>query len=681
MIPMEREKIDKLQAFDKSSDGFKRPIQAHGLEQFTIELIDSVDAIIILLDNQGRFVRANRFFQQLFAYDLESLSGKFAWDVLMPSLEMETAKKYFCPSARFKGKHQYKQTWLTSEAIPLTIAWSITKLSYSSKEYGDFLINGIDVSARDEVETRLEREHMLLQSLIDSIQDLIFYKDVNSVYLGCNRAFEAFSGRKMMDYQGDTDDSFYPPEIAKNFLDSDRTVVETGQDVTYENWTTDPTGEPILLETRKTPYRAPDGKILGVIGIGRDITRHRKAEEALLKANSEIEQLISSLSSILIGLSQTIHVTMWNSMADKILGIPASIASGKYLGDLSIQWEWNTVKKAIYRCEIENHSIFMDPIHFKRGDGREGFLGINVSPIHGQDKTISGFILLCADITERKLLESRLAQAQKLESIGSLAAGIAHEINTPIQYVGDNTLFLQSSFSDLLDLVAKFDQAVKAAETNQLHPEQINEIKGIRKKIDFDYLQEEIPLAIQQSLEGIQRVSEIVKAMKDFSHPGVKQKTSIDLNKAIENTVAVARNEWKYVSEVKMNLDPNLPLVLCHGGEINQVLLNILVNAAQAISEVIDKDGSQKGLIEITTRRDDDYVEVRIRDTGKGVPEEIGSRIFEPFFTTKEVGKGTGQGLAIAYDVVAIKHKGTLSYENNPNGGATFVIRLPLRID
>ncbi len=646
---------------------------------FSETLQDNVDAVILVLDIQGRFTRVNRYFQQLFGYNNEELLGKFAWEVLIRPNEMDGTKEAFCPVRRFKGKRQHKQIWLTNEGIQRTIAWSIICLAHPIIDGRSFLISGIDVSARDEVEALLEREHMLLQGLIDSVQDLIFYKDINGVYLGCNRAFEAFSGREMKDYQGETDASFYPVETAKGFLDTDHHVIETGQDLIYENWTSTPSGEPILLETRKTPYYGPDGKVLGVIGIGRDITHHRLAEDALKKTNSEIEQLISSLASILIGLTPTLHVTMWNSTAQRILGLPASFTTGKYLGELEIQWKWDEIKKAIYRCEIENRTIFMDPIRFKRGDGREGFLGINISPIRSQDETISGFILLCADITERKILESRLSQAQKLESIGSLAAGIAHEINTPIQYIGDNTLFLQSSFKDLLRLVNNFEQVVSALETNSLNSDQIAAVKYISKQLDLDYLRAEIPIAIQQTLEGIQRVSEIVMAMKDFSHPGVKRKTAIDLNKAIENTITVARNEWKYVSEIKTNLDPDLPLVLCHAGEINQVFLNILVNAAHAIGDVIGKDSSQKGLITISTTRDNDYIEVRISDTGKGIPDEVGNRIFELFFTTKDVGKGTGQGLAIAYDVVTVKHKGNLTYENNLDGGATFIIRLPIQ--
>ena len=261
---------------------------------FSETLQDNVDAVILVLDIQGRFTRVNRYFQQLFGYNNEELLGKFAWEVLIRPNEMDGTKEAFCPVRRFKGKRQHKQIWLTNEGIQRTIAWSIICLAHPIIDGRSFLISGIDVSAHDEVEALLEREHMLLQGLIDSVQDLIFYKDINGVYLGCNRAFEAFSGREMKDYQGETDASFYPVETAKGFLDTDHHVIETGQDLIYENWTSTPSGEPILLETRKTPYYGPDGKVLGVIGIGRDITHHRLAENALKKTNSEIEQLISS---------------------------------------------------------------------------------------------------------------------------------------------------------------------------------------------------------------------------------------------------------------------------------------------------------------------------------------------------------------------------------------------------
>lgn len=288
---------------------------------------------------------------------------------------------------------------------------------------------------------------------------------------------------------------------------------------------------------------------------------------------------------------------------------------------------------------------------------------------------IDGFM---EDVTELKWMESQLLQAQKLESIGRLAAGIAHEINTPTQYVGDNTRFLQDSFADILELLRKYAQLLSAAKQGDRNPKVLADVETAAEEVDIEYLSEEIPQAIQQSLEGIERVATIVRAMKDFAHPDVDEKTPIDVNRAIENTIAVARNEWKFVADVETDLDPGLPLVPCLPGEINQVILNIIINAAHAISDVVGDGSSGKGTITVSTRHDGDWVEIRVGDTGTGIPEEARSRIFDPFFTTKGVGKGTGQGLAISYNGVVEKHGGTITFDTEIGSGTTFIVRLPI---
>jgi signal transduction histidine kinase len=281
------------------------------------------------------------------------------------------------------------------------------------------------------------------------------------------------------------------------------------------------------------------------------------------------------------------------------------------------------------------------------------------------------------DITERKLLESQLLQAQKLESIGQLAAGIAHEINTPTQYVGDNIHFLDEAFAGMITLTAKYKELLDAAKAGEVTKGIIDEVEESIEKTDIAYLNEEIPKAIQQSLEGAERVTGIVRAMKEFSHPGTKEKELIDINKAIENTLTVSRNEWKYVADVVTEFDGSLPLVPCLPGEFNQVILNIIINAAHAIAE---KNGTsaRKGGIRVSTLNKDGWAEISISDTGVGIPEEIRSRIFDPFFTTKEVGKGTGQGLAIARSVIVDKHGGSITFDTAPGEGTTFIIRIPV---
>ena len=200
-------------------------------------------------------------------------------------------------------------------------------------------------------------------------------------------------------------------------------------------------------------------------------------------------------------------------------------------------------------------------------------------------------------------------------------------------------------------------------------PDLIAELAQCTEEADLTYLLGEVPQAIAQALEGVGRISKIVKAMKEFSHPGSEGKCAIDLNHAIETTIAVARNEWKYVADVQTCFAADLPPVPCLAGEFNQVILNLLMNAAQTI-----------GTITITTKCEEDWVEVQIQDTGAGIPEDVRARIFEPFFTTKEVGKGTGQGLALAHAVIVKKHDGKIWFESEVGKGTTFFLRLPLTV-
>jgi PAS domain S-box-containing protein len=304
--------------------------------------------------------------------------------------------------------------------------------------------------------------------------------------------------------------------------------------------------------------------------------------------------------------------------------------------------------------------------------GSELHVLVNTAPLYDSTQAFAGWEGCITDISvlrqtleERDRLEDNLRQAQKLEAIGQLAAGIAHEINTPTQYVGDNLRFLKESFGELAGLLSHLVKAGGAPASKLL------------ADADFDYLKEEIPRALNQSLEGVDRVAKIVRAMKEFSHPA-REKTATDLNRAIQSTITVASNEWKYVAEIEMDLDASLPSVHCSPAEFNQVVLNIVVNAAHAIGDVVGDGGKGKGKIKVKTRPEGEWAVIEISDSGCGMPPHIQQRIFDPFFTTKEVGKGTGQGLAIAHNVVVDKHGGTIKVVSAPSAGTTFIIRLPI---
>jgi PAS domain S-box-containing protein len=400
----------------------------------------------------------------------------------------------------------------------------------------------------------------------------------------------------------------------------------------------------------------------------------RRGVEVSHQAHTDSEVLLNSVPSLLIGLDAKGCIQQWNKAATMILGWQETFVLGKTLDECGVEWLTSEIgsRVAAYVQQPTGHSL--DGVRLAR-NGMVRFLGLRAIQLNTESAT--GILIVGADITERMALEEQLRQAQKLESIGQLAAGIAHEINTPTQYIGDNVQFLKDAFQDLRRVLENYDRLLVAAKGNVLSGETVQEVSAAMEATDLAYLLEEIPKAIEQTLEGVTRVSTLVGAMKDFSHPGTKEKIGLDLNRAIESTLTVARNEWKYVADMETDYDSSNPMVSCLPGEFNQAILILIVNAAHAIENVVGKGGREKGKIKVQTRNCPEWDEIRIQDTGSGIPENIRARIFDPFFTTKEIGKGTGQGLAIARSVIVDKHGGTIHFETEEGKGTTFIIRLP----
>ena len=293
------------------------------------------------------------------------------------------------------------------------------------------------------------------------------------------------------------------------------------------------------------------------------------------------------------------------------------------------------------------------------------------------DTTAQARLIVASDVTLNKALQTQLDQALRLESVGQLAAGVAHEINTPMQYIGDNVRYVSKSIDRLmptLDCLTVLADPTATDEQLAQVRKTISEVTNARK---LKSSLQQIPDALSDSIEGVEAVSKIVAAMKEFSHPGTDEKTHLCINHIIESTITVARNEWKYVAELETDLDESLVAIHALSGELNQAFLNIIVNAAHAISDRVAQGDYAKGKIKITTRPSSGGVEIAIQDNGGGIPQSARERVFEPFFTTKEVGKGTGQGLAIAYAVITQKHQGKIRFEVEEGVGTTFVIQLP----
>jgi len=440
----------------------------------------------------------------------------------------------------------------------------------------------------------------------------------------------------------------------------------------------DGTTFPAEVESRTMKHRGHDARLVALTDVterNRAMEARRRSEDELRESKGRLEEaqqlahLGSYTSDVLTGRME------WSDELYRIYELdPRTVPSGEVVlarahpddRSLILQTRQDLLRRQ-GRFEFE-HRLLMP-------DGRIKYVLVTgtVSPDgDGRPRTRA----TVQDITERKraeqeraMLQVQLNQAQKMESIGQLAAGIAHEINTPIQYIGDNGKFLEDACRDLV----KFAEARRVSGADGV-PVPAREMpdEGI-----FEYLRDEVPKAIEQLLGGVDHVSRIVLAMKEFSHPGSAEKISVDINRAIESTILVSKGEWKYLAEVTTEFDRELPRIPCFAGELNQVILNLIVNAAHAIADVV-KDSGRMGRIHIATRRDGEVVEIRVSDTGCGIPRANQPKVFDPFFTTKPVGKGTGQGLAIAYGVVVQKHGGVIRLESEPGSGATFIIRLPL---
>lgn len=309
--------------------------------------------------------------------------------------------------------------------------------------------------------------------------------------------------------------------------------------------------------------------------------------------------------------------------------------------------------------------------------GKLYWVNITISPIKNLKGEITNFLGIMEDITEKMIIENRNAISQKLESIGQLAAGIAHEINSPMQYISDNISFLKDASKTLLEFYETFQSLLQQSDCPEAQ-KLINKINEIKTNLDFDFIMSEIPKAIEQSQIGVDRVTKIVRAMKDFAHPGDKEKSYYDINHGIEVTITISKNEWKYVADIEFNPASDLPDVYCLQDELNQVILNMIINSAHAIQEKIANENYKKGLIKIDTLREGDFAVIKISDNGNGIKQENISRIFDPFFTTKQVGKGTGQGLAISYDIIVNKHGGQINVDSKYGIGTTFTIKIPI---
>lgn len=475
--------------------------------------------------------------------------------------------------------------------------------------------------------------------------------------VGANRAALQLSGaRTLSDFA--SLESLVPPRSLSELAAAYTAIARGEQTVSHEVSMRRIDGEERSVRMSYTLLSDPEQAQVRLIVAVVDLTERRREElqRRLLAVALEATSyavVITDVDGAILWVNRAFSALTGYAQEEALGRNPRVLKSGTHPPEFYRQL-WQRLRAGlVWDGEVVN----------RRKDGSLYSEHMTITPVRADGAEITHFIAVKYDISERKALEARLMQAQKLESIGQLAAGVAHEINTPIQFIGDNLHFLGEAFAELLPHLAG---------------EPADATPAAAHAVDLDYYREEVPRALRDSLEGVDTVAKIVRSLKAFAHPGADDKSSVEINKVIDNALTISRNEWKYAAELTLDLAEDLPAVPGHPTELGQVFLNIIVNAAQAIASKLGERPLEKGRIAVSSRLKGESVEVRISDTGCGIAPDQRARIFDLFYTTKDVGKGSGQGLAIAHAVIVEQHGGAISVESEPGEGTTFIVELPL---
>ncbi|MGY1748727.1 PAS domain-containing sensor histidine kinase [Modestobacter sp. SYSU DS0511] len=402
----------------------------------------------------------------------------------------------------------------------------------------------------------------------------------------------------------------------------------------------------------------------------RDISGRRAAEVSLARSEA-LHRLLAENSGDLISQHDPDSTIRYVSPAIAcVLGLSPEQVIGTRALDLVHPDDLGTLlhSDGQFRADAGRGEL---TFRLRHRDGHWVWVEAISSVLRDADGRITEVQMCTRDITDRKARDAEMHRESKLESLGRLSAGLAHEINTPIQYVGDNARFLADAFADLMSMLVLYRGMLDREEPMEWSERQAR-MREAEEGVEFDYLQEEVPSAVAQTLAGIDRVATIVRAMKTFSHPGHSEHVPADLNEALAATVTVTRHQVSSVADLQLDLGA-IPPVRCNIADLNQVFLNLIVNAADAVEET-----GRRGTIGVSTAVEGEQVVIRISDTGTGIPDHVRAKIFDPFFTTKDVGRGTGQGLPLARAVVQEAHGGTLTVRSEPGAGSTFTVRLPI---
>ncbi len=635
---------------------------------------------IALVDARtGRSCEVNARFATIAGQDRAALT-RLDWQALLGHLGVGPV----LPSADCVRSSRLDRRLLRPDGSTVCIRTTLVPVQGEGMDQDRCLCMIEDITEQRDVEREQLEQLQFLSTLIETLPTPFFYEDAAGLILGSNQAFQALLGLPPDQVHGRSTAEVLGCAFANEaHADQGKGPGERGVALRLRV-----KGD---LIQHVLAYRAPffdaEGREAGRVAALLDITPLKAAEDALRRSEmlfSTIHQYVVDLIAIIDDQGRRLYTSPSYQF---VLGYSEAEMRQLSSTDLLHPDDLERVSEALQRL-LEGKATHQLEYRLRHKDGRWLHFESTAAIIPDDGYGRARALVVARNVTERKesdqrrlAMEVQLRQAQKLEAIGQLAAGIAHEINTPTQYIGDNATFLKDSFDETFALMGRL----------MAH---LGDIQGLGgppgamagaaladlATTDLAFLGEEIPKAIQQTLDGVGRIAKIVKAMKDFSHPGGESKTLTDLHRAIDSTVTVSRNEWKYVARLVTEFDPAMPLVPCLPGEFNQVLLNLIVNAAHAIEAAKGgRDTGDLGEIRIATRATATEAIISVTDNGTGMPPSVQARIFDPFFTTKPVGKGTGQGLSIAHVVIVEKHQGRIEVASEAGRGTTFSLHLPLQ--
>ncbi len=639
------------------------------------DLVEGSNSLILRIDHKGIITFANLFSRDFLACSNKELTGLNAGPILACNTEIQAdftsideALNYFG-----EGNGPHEISVIREDGQKSWVSWTVKKIVNKEGSTSELLCIGNDITAKFLAnEARKEIEERF-QGIAKASPVGIIITDLEGNQLYANERMHELTGMDTTETAGqgwfrrihpDNRASLQSNWYSGRAITTDRMEFRIFDKDNNEIWVF---GQIVDL-------KSSTGDKVGYVATLTDITQIKEAEVEHKRLTAAIDQaaesiMITDLDGIITYVNPGFERITGYSRKEIIGQNPRVLSSGEHDTDFYKDL-WET---------ITTGRIWSGRFINQQKDGQRYTQETTIGPIRDENDVTFSYVCVGRDISDQLIVEAQLRQAQKLESIGELAAGIAHEINTPTQYVSTNTQFLEESFATLMGMLERSNQLVKGVQSKQTHDELLLLADIAIDEKELKYLSEDVPVAIAESETGLKRIAEIVQSVKQLAHPGEISKNYHSLNDIIKNAVTVSSNEWKYVAGIDLDLEKNLPEIHCLKGEVGQVVLNLIINSAHAIEAKIGTNSEEKGRITIQTYQDGEWGIFKVTDTGSGMPKEVVERAFDPFFTTKEVGKGTGQGLAITHNVIVNMHGGSIDVETEEGAGTTFIIALPFK--